>query len=195
MKFPKNLNHKALETYVKDPLEFEARYIYGLKSKEPFKRFVKRIAIGRLESHDDPMDGHAPLAMTESIDYDDAIFWHYQKSRILNSLKEIAPLYQAISKPLGDHVITETIDYVYDKTLVCFTTKTPPKQKDIKSLESLRMVFCAYCAEGKYDIESYEYWHLKGYKDIVEKVKYPQELILETLEHVKNLLNESAASL
>lgn len=172
---PKNLNHTSLQLYFNDPLEFEARHIYNLKKSSPFKNFVKKID-----------DENIQL-------YDDAIFWNYQKKRIQENLK-IKPLYEIVSAPFGEHTITERIDYIDGNTVVCFTMRAPPKHKDIRAMQSLRLPLCGYCARHSYQmpIDRLEYWHFKGYKDVIEKVVYPIGLIDEVMQKLSSQLLTSS---
>ena len=172
MKFPHNLTHSALELYTKDPVEFEARYIYGLKKKSPYKNFAKRLEI-----------------VSDDL-YDESIFWGYQRKRVVEALGDIKPLNMSVTAMFAGHEIAERIDYMYDNTVVCFTMYTPPTQKQMLSLESLRLILCGYCAEQHYQnpIEQLEYWHLKGYKDIINKVVYPRTLMDEVLALLKEKL-------
>ena len=171
MKLPNQLNHKILETYFSDPVEFEVRYIYGLKKKEPYKKFVKKI-----NAVDDEC-------------YDDSIFWHYQKQRVQNILPKQL-FNREITVPFGEYELTQRIDHFYDNAVVCISPYGPPTQKAIKNLESLQLVLCGYCVEQQDQtvLDRLEYWHLKGYKDIIEKVIYPRSLIDEVMGRLKEKL-------
>ena len=191
MKLPHQLNHIVLETYFKDPLEFEARYVYGLSKKEPYKRFVKEIhKMG--DAYDDA-----------SYDaYDDAIFWHYQKQRIQEALKMpimkkqitislISDLRSDLRSEQRSHELTQIIDHHYDNVVVCMGAYEAPSQKSLRNFQSLQLILCGYCFEKKESVvlDHLEYWHLKGYKDIIEKVVYPRTLIDEVMGQLKNILN------
>ena len=168
LKLPLKINPTILETYFSDPLEFEARYIYGLSKKAPYKRFVKKMK--------DVDDQH----------YDDSIFWHYQKQRVQDAL-QIQPLNKVITVPFGEHELTVRIDYIYDNTVVCLSPYGAPSQKSMRELESLQLILCGYAVEMHEHmiLDRLEHWHLKGYKEIIEKTVYPKALMDEVIENLK----------
>ena len=166
IKFPTHIHHRILELYRKDPLAFEARYILGLKPKEPYKRFIR--------SFD---------ASTNITSYDEESFFYYQRARIQEFLHKINPINLCITMPFMGYKLTEKIDHVYENTIVLFSFYTPPSSKAIQEGESLRLPLATVCAEYhfKQKFENFEYWHLKGYKDIVSKTKISRKVIDEAL--------------